>query len=97
MANDYVRTGSVKLFIDGREARYRNKRNGYGFIIPDDGDRREVMVHYSHIVQKRGYRKLDTGERVRFIATEGERGPVAVQVWHGLEDAQEIGEDQQAA
>jgi CspA family cold shock protein len=48
---------------------------GYGFITPDDGGK-DLFVHFSEI-QGSGYRSLDEGQRVRFEAQEGPKGPQA--------------------
>ncbi|MBE6445680.1 MAG: cold-shock protein [Alphaproteobacteria bacterium] len=55
-------TGTVKWF---------NKRKGYGFITPDEGDK-DVFVHIS-AVQKAGLRTLNEGAKVSYELME-ERG-----------------------
>ena len=54
--------GTVKWF---------NAEKGYGFISQENGD--DLFVHYSEI-QGTGYRTLDEGARVEFVAVEGRRG-----------------------
>ncbi len=54
--------GTVKWF---------NAEKGYGFISQENGD--DLFVHYSEI-QGSGYRTLDEGARVEFLAVEGRRG-----------------------
>ena len=48
-------TGTVKWF---------NKRKGYGFITPDEGEQ-DVFVHIS-AVQKAGLRTLNDGTKVSY-------------------------------
>ncbi len=54
--------GTVKWF---------NAEKGYGFISQENGD--DLFVHYSEI-QGTGYRSLDEGARVEFVAVEGRKG-----------------------
>ena len=55
-----------------------NAEKGFGFITPDDGGK-DLFVHFSEI-QGSGYRTLDDGQRVNFVAGEGPKGPQAQQV-----------------
>ena len=55
-----------------------NAEKGFGFITPDDGGK-DLFVHFSEI-QGSGYRSLDEGQRVSFVAGEGPKGPQAQQV-----------------
>ncbi|MBR2033468.1 MAG: cold-shock protein [Alphaproteobacteria bacterium] len=56
-------TGTVKWF---------NKKKGYGFITPDEGDK-DVFVHIS-AVQKAGLRTLNEGAKVSYeLMTEREK------------------------
>lgn len=56
-------TGTVKWF---------NKKKGYGFITPDEGDK-DVFVHIS-AVQKAGLRTLNEGTKVSYeLTTEREK------------------------
>ena len=66
---DSVPEGVVKWF---------NAEKGFGFITPDDGGK-DLFVHFSEI-QGSGYRSLDEGQRVNFVAGEGPKGPQAQQV-----------------
>lgn len=53
-------TGTVKWF---------NKRKGYGFITPDEGEQ-DVFVHIS-AVQKAGLRGLEEGAKISYeLASE---------------------------
>lgn len=63
-----MHSGTVKWFDPAK---------GYGFIAGDDG--REVFVHQSNILMK-GYRFLDSGQRVRYRVEAAEKGNVAVNV-----------------
>ena len=54
--------GTVKWF---------NAEKGYGFISQENGE--DLFVHYSEI-QGAGYRSLDEGARVEFVAVEGRKG-----------------------
>jgi cold shock protein len=63
-----VMRGTVKWF---------SAEKGYGFITPEEGA--DVFVHFSAI-QTNGYRKLEAGEHVEFIITEGPKGKQASDV-----------------
>jgi len=56
-------TGTVKWF---------NKRKGYGFITPDEGEK-DVFAHIS-AVKNSGMRTLNEGDKISFeTATERDR------------------------
>lgn len=61
--------GTVKWF---------NSRDGYGFIVPDDG-LADVFVHYKAI-DAEGYRDLKEGDRVRFHTVQTQKGRQAREV-----------------
>ncbi len=53
-----VVTGTVKWF---------DKRKGYGFITPDEGEPIDVFVHYSVVPGEVGDRNLVQGDKVTYI------------------------------
>ena len=63
-------TGTVKWFNDTK---------GFGFIAPDDGGK-DLFVHYSSIQGTSGRRTLLEGQKVRFVVTDGAKGPKAEEV-----------------
>ncbi|NDF12482.1 MAG: cold-shock protein [Proteobacteria bacterium] len=64
-----MQTGTVKWF---------NKKNGFGFIVPDAGGK-DVFVHISE-VQKAGHEMLDTGQKVHFDTSDYNGKTVAVNI-----------------
>ncbi len=50
---------------------------GYGFIESNDGQ--DIFVHYKQI-EGDGYKTLREGQQVEFELTEGEKGPLAMNV-----------------
>jgi CspA family cold shock protein len=56
-------TGVVKWFSD---------QKGYGFIVPDEGDK-DVFVHHKWI-QGTGRPSLQQGQRVEFEVTQNPKG-----------------------
>jgi len=64
-----VATGKVKWF---------NRQKGYGFIIPDDGEK-DLFVHHSNI-DGEGFRSLEDGQSVEFEVQDGSKGPEAIKV-----------------
>ncbi len=62
-------TGIVKWF---------NQEKGYGFISADDGN--DVFVHFSNIKEEGNNKDLHEGESVSFDITEGQKGPMAINV-----------------
>jgi CspA family cold shock protein len=62
-------TGTVKWFNDAK---------GYGFITPAGGGE-DLFVHHTGIVGS-GYKSLREGATVEFEATQGQKGPQAVNV-----------------
>ena len=62
------KNGTVKWFDNAK---------GYGFIISPEGE--DVFVHYRAIAGE-GYRSLTEGQKVEFVATQGEKGWQASEV-----------------
>lgn len=62
-------TGIVKWF---------NQEKGYGFISCDDGN--DVFIHYSNVKEEGNNKNLHEGESVSFDITEGQKGPMAINV-----------------
>ena len=61
------------------KVRWFNNAKGYGFIGREDGDGKDVFVHYSAIL-KEGYRTLSEGDSVEFEIVQGAKGPQAANV-----------------
>lgn len=51
---------------------------GFGYIESDTGE--DVFVHFTDIVQEKGFRTLAPGNRVEFEIYWGEKGPKALNV-----------------
>lgn len=76
---------------DGAEARGRPTRvfgghvkwfdatRGFGFIVPDDADVGDILLHFS-LLREHGRRMLPEGARVECAVVEAERGLQAVQI-----------------
>jgi CspA family cold shock protein len=62
-------TGTVKWFNPGK---------GYGFIAPETGGD-DIFVHIS-AVQRAGLRKLNEGERIRFVLQQREGRVAAIEL-----------------
>ena len=60
--------GKVKWFDNAK---------GYGFIVSPGGE--DVFVHY-RVIEGEGYRSLDEGQEVEYVAVHGEKGWQASQV-----------------
>ncbi|MBB1521124.1 cold-shock protein [Aquipseudomonas campi] len=55
-------TGTVKWF---------NDEKGFGFITPESGA--DLFVHYRSI-QSAGFKSLQEGQKVSFVAVKGQKG-----------------------
>lgn len=58
--------GTVKFFNDAK---------GFGFVTPDDGGQ-DVFVS-ARILGRAGLQTLEPDQRVRFVARQGDKGPMA--------------------
>jgi len=61
-------TGTVKWFNDAK---------GFGFITPESGP--DLFVHF-RAIQGNGFKSLQEGQKVSFIAVQGQKGMQADQV-----------------
>ena len=61
--------GTVKWFNDAK---------GFGFITPENGSA-DLFVHF-RAIQGSGFKSLQEGQRVSFIAVPGQKGQQADQV-----------------
>ena len=61
--------GTVKWFDDIK---------GFGYIQSETGE--EVFVHFTDIIQQKGFRTLTPGDSVEFELLGGEKGPKAMNV-----------------
>ena len=62
-------TGTVKWFNDAK---------GFGFITPDGGGD-DLFVHFKAI-ESDGFKSLQEGQKVSFVAERGQKGMQASQV-----------------
>ena len=62
-------TGTVKWFNDSK---------GYGFISPSEGGE-DLFVHHTGIAGN-GYKSLQEGATVEYVAPQGVKGPQATNV-----------------
>jgi cold shock protein len=62
-------TGTVKWFNDAK---------GFGFISREDGGE-DLFVHFRSI-QSSGFKSLQEGQKVSFVAVKGDKGMQADQV-----------------
>ena len=64
-----METGIVKWF---------NAEKGFGFITPDSGGK-DLFAHFSEI-QGGGFKTLEEGQRVSYVAGQGPKGPQATKI-----------------
>lgn len=64
--NTQQKTGTVKWF---------DTRKGYGFIAEDGG--KDIFVHANNLD---GTSSLADGDKVKFLVSEGPKGPNAIEV-----------------
>ncbi|MGP3690961.1 cold-shock protein [Streptomyces sp. IBSNAI002] len=60
--------GTVKWF---------HEEKGYGFITPDSGS--DLFVHF-RAIQGHGFKSLKEGQKVSFVAVQGQKGMQAEEV-----------------
>ena len=59
--------------MEGKVKRF-DKDKGFGFIVGDDG--KDYFFHFSEIVME-GFKTVEVNKKVKFEATETEKGPRA--------------------
>jgi len=64
-----VAKGTVKWF---------SEQKGFGFIVPEDGGD-DLFVHHSNIAGD-GFKSLQEGQAVEYVAGQGKKGPEATDV-----------------
>lgn len=82
MAKNTKTPGDVKSTTGERhagEVKWFNDKKGYGFIVPDDKQMKDVFVHHSAI-QMEGFRSLEEGQKVQFDLMQGPKGNQAANV-----------------
>jgi len=57
-------SGKVKWF---------NSKKGFGFLVPDDDQEKDIFVHYSSI-EGNGFKSLLRGQPVKFEVIHGPKG-----------------------
>lgn len=66
-----MKTGKLQL------RKWFSDQRGFGFIERENGS--DLFVHFSEI-KSEGFKTLAEGQKVRFEATEGPKGPQATNV-----------------
>lgn len=60
------------------EVKWFNNKLGYGFI--NNGNGKDIFVHYSNIISEKRFKKLYKGQNVHFDILETDKGGQAVNV-----------------
>lgn len=68
-SSDNVETGTIKWF---------DRKRGFGFIIPDEGDE-DILVH-SSVIETIGRRDLPEGCNAHFISAQGAKGRHVIEI-----------------
>ncbi len=68
-----------RVWRKGRPARVKwfNDEKGFGFITPENGP--DLFVHF-RAIQGNGFKSLKEGQKVTFIAVQGQKGMQADEV-----------------
>lgn len=69
---------STEGFYGKRYGQVVQRRQGFGFISPDEGGE-ELFAHFSAI-QMNGFKTLKEGQRVAFDVTQGPKGKQATNI-----------------
>ena len=69
--------GAAGIMLKG-VVKWFDETKGYGYI--EDGNGEQIFVHFTDIIQQRGFRTLNKGDRVQFEVIQGELGAKATNV-----------------
>jgi CspA family cold shock protein len=77
---DYVRNNQGNFEMSNRQTgtvKWFNDAKGFGFITPESGP--DLFVHF-RAIQGTGFKSLQEGQKVTFVAVQGQKGMQADQV-----------------
>jgi CspA family cold shock protein len=69
---------SSSLFTGGLKGTIKRTKEGFGFIVPDQGGS-DIFFYYLDVLEP-DFLDLKPGDRVEFIMGQNEKGPCAKQV-----------------